>query len=469
MHREKPKFLYALIVMILVFSVIMFPSLLWGSKINAVFLIAWIAAILLCLTTGISYNELQSGMVDNCKKAIVPIMIVLCVGSLVGTWNASGTVPLIISFGIQSISPQFFPLTAFLLCVVTSLATGTSWGTFGTAGVALSGIGLGLNINPVITAGAVCSGAFFGDSISPLSDSPNIAAAVSDVDIFKGIRHQAKVTIPSALVCAVLYLIVGMQYQGGVVDTTLINDIINAIETNFNVGFLAMLPVIAVIGLLTLKVPAIPSILSGSIIGGIVACLYQGKPLSDVITYFWSGYKINSGVDFVDSLLNRGGVTSMTSTAAMFLFAFGLFGMLDAAGIVDSVVEPITKRLHSKISIIITTVLMSVFGTLVGASMNFAYAFAGSIMAKVYDQHGLDKINLMRALGVGCTSMTLIVPWSLSSTVATEFLNVSTLELIPYNYFLIVTPVILIVWTALGRDTKRISEMSPELSAKAEI
>lgn len=461
-EKKKPSFTYALVSMILVFSVIMVPSLAWGSKINALFLISWIVAMGVSLGTGTTYKEIQNGIIENCSKAIVPAMIILCVGALVGTWNASGTVPVIISFGVRSVSPNMFLMTAFILCAVTALITGTSWGTFGTAGLALAGIGISLNINPVITAGACCGGAFFGDTISPISDSPNLASAVSRVDLFEGIRHQAKITVPSALICCFIYFLIGRKYAGGNVNTALINDIVNTIGKEFNTGIITLLPMVAVIVLLAKKIPSIPAILGGSIFGGIVACLYQGDSLADVLNYFWNGYEINSGVEFVDKLLNRGGVMSMAGTAIMFFFAFGLFGILNSAGIVDAFVEPLTSRLRSKVSIIIATMLFGIFGAVVGASMNFAYAFAGSIMEPVYAKKGLQRKNLMRALGVGCTAMAVIVPWSLSTTVAIEFLSVKPFDLVPYNFFLMVTPVLLILWTIFGHDTKWLDELSEE-------
>lgn len=465
--RKTPSFGYALFVMVFVFATIMIPALAWGAKINALFLIAWLVAIILCLPLGVPYKELQDGMVANCKRAIVPIMIILCVGALVGTWTAAGTVPLIISFGVQAISPHMFLATAFILCTVCALITGTSWGTFGTAGLALAGIGISLNVNPVMTAGAVCAGAFFGDTISPMSDSPNIAAAVSDVDLFTGIKHQAKVTVPAALICIVLYYIIGLQYRGQDVNIELIGDITTTIDTHFRTGFVALLPAIFVIVLLACKIPSIPALLGGAIFGGLVGCFYQGHTLNEVITYFWSGFSIDTGVEFVDKLLNRGGVTSMTSTAVMFLFAFGLFGLLDAAGIVNAFVEPFTKHMKSKLSIVIATLVMSVFGTLVGASMNFAYAFAGNIMEPIYEKRGLCKENLMRALGVGCTAMAVLVPWSLSTTVAIPFLGVEPMELVPYNFFLFVAPVVLIVWTIIGKDTLWVSEAEALAEKKA--
>lgn len=460
--KETPSFKYALFVMVATFATIMIPALAWGSRINALFLVSWIVAILLCLPTGTSYKELQAGLVANCSRAIIPAMIILCVGAMVGTWIAAGTVPVIISFGVRSISPQMFLATAFLLCATTAVVTGTSWGTFGTAGLAMAGVGASLGIDPMITAGAVCSGAFFGDTISPMSDSPNIASAVSGVDLFDGIKHQAKVTIPSALICLALYHWVGLRYRDGTIDMQLIDSVAGTIEGHFGTGLVTLLPAIFVIVLLAIKIPSIPSLLSGAICGGAVAWLYQGKTIHQCIDYLWSGYSVDTGVEFVDKLLNRGGVTSMTGTAVMFFFAFGLFGIFNAAGVVDVVVAPVTERLRTKLSLVASSIAMGVVGSIVGASMNFAYAFAGSIMAPIYEKRGLQKKNLMRALGVGCTAMAVLIPWSLSTIVAMPFLGVAAWQLIPYNFFLWVAPVLLLAWTALGWDTRWLSEVSEE-------
>lgn len=470
LHFEKktPSFGYALFVMVAVFAVIMVPALAWGAKINALFLISWLVAILLCVPTGTTWKEIAKGINTYCIKAIIPIMIILSVGGLVGTWMAAGTVPAIISIGVQTVSPHAFLLTAFLLSMVCSLVTGTSWGTFGTAGLALAGIGLSLNVSPVMTVGAVCSGAFFGDTISPMSDSPNMASAVSDVDLFTGIKHQAKVTVVAAVICCVIYWILGLQYKGGAVDMEMISSIVSTIDTHFTVNFLTFLPAIIVVVLLVLKVPSIPAILGGGVAGGMVACLLQGETVNDCITYFWSGFSIDTGVSFIDTLLNRGGVTSMSSTAMMFLFSFGLFGIFDAAGVVDVVVAPITKHLHTKLSLVLATVGMSLLGNALSASMNFAYAFAGNIMAPVYDKKGLQKKNLMRALSVGCTGMSVLFPWSLSSGVISEFMGVTPMEILPCYFFPYVSFIVLVVWTIIGKDTKWVSELTEEERLKEE-
>ncbi|MFP5527204.1 Na+/H+ antiporter NhaC family protein [Peptococcus simiae] len=465
-ERKKPSFKYSLLTMVVTFGFIMILALGLGASINALFFIAWLIAVAFGLGTGTSYKELQNGIADNCKKAVVPAMIILSVGALVGTWNAAGTVPMIISFGVKTISPNIFPISAFTLCLVTALATGTSWGTFGTAGVALSAIGLSLGVDPVLTAGAVCSGAFFGDTISPASDSPNLAAAVSGVDLFAGIAYQARVTVPSAMICCIMYYFFGLQYAGGAVDNSMINKIAGAIDGNYNMSFIPLIPAIIVITMLVMKIPSIPSLLCGAVSGGIVAIVYQKQTALDTITFFWKGFSIDTGEEFVNTLLNRGGVMGMASTAIMFFLAFGLFGILNAAGIIDSFVEPFTSKMNSKFSLVVSSMLMGVFGTVVGASMNFSYAFAGSIMQPVFDKKGLDRRALMRALGVGCTALAVLIPWSLSTQVAAPFLDVEPLDLIKYNCFLYVSPVVLVLWTKFGKDTKWKSELDSELIEK---
>ena len=457
-ERIKPSFGYALFTVVAVFAVIMFPALLWGSSIHPLFLLSYLVAIPLCLRLRVPYKELQDGLVHSCMRAVVPIMILLINGGLAGTWIASGTVPMIIDLGVKFISPSIFLVTAFLLCVLCSMVTGTSWGTCGTAGLALAGIGMSMGINPLLTAGAICSGAFFGDTISPLSDGPNLCSGVTGVDLFVGIKHQAKVVVPSGIICAILYLIIGLNLTTGDMDAATINGISTTLESIFQMGIVPIIPMIIVFGMLATKKPSIPSLLTGAFAGGVIACLAQGKSIADVVGIFWKGYTVTSGNELVDTLLNRGGITSMANTCILFIFAFGLFGVLNAAGIIDALVEPLTKRLHSKLSVIVTTVLMSVLGNAIGASSNFAYVFAGNIMAPVYDRVGLEKVNLTRALAVGCTAMCTLLPWNMNAVVAAGYINVTPAQLIPFSFFAYVTPVVLLVVTLLGFDTKYVGE-----------
>ncbi len=458
MEKKEPTFGYAFFTVVASFAVVMVPALAWNCKIHPLFLLSYLIALPLCLRLGVPYKELQAGMVQSVNKAIIPIMILLINGGLVGTWNAAGTVPLIVNLGIKMISPSIFLVATFFLCILASLATGTSWGTCGTAGLALAGVGLGMGINPMLTAGAVCSGAFFGDAMSPLSDGPNLCSAITGVDVFVGIKHTLRVTIPSAVICAVLYLVIGLNLETSSVDYGAIHEMSHALEANFHLGFIQVIPMIVVFGMLATKKPSIPSLLTGAFVGGVIACVLEGKPIADVISYFWGGYSIESGNEMVDTLLNRGGITSMTATVTLFIFAFGLFGVLSAAGIIDALVEPLTKRLKSSVSIVMTTVLMSLLGDAIGTSTNCGYVFGGNIMVSVYERAKLEKVNLTRALTVGSTVMGILIPWNMSAIVAAGYLGVTPSQLAPYSFFAWITPVVLLIVTILGFDTKYISK-----------
>ena len=451
---KQPTFAYALFTVVACFAVIMIPALAWGCKIHPLFLLSYLVALPLCLRLHVPYKTLQTGVVESVTRAVVPIMILLINGGLVGTWNAAGTVPLIINLGVKFISPSFFLVATFILCVLCSMVTGTSWGTCGTAGLALAGVGLGMGINPMLTAGAIVSGAFFGDTMSPLSDGPNLCSGITGVDIFVGIKHTLKVAIPSGLICTILYLVIGMNLHVSAMEDSTIQNISHTLEANFHFGVAAIIPMIVVFVMLAMKKPSIPSLLTGAFAGGVIACIVEGKSIAEVISYFWGGYVIESGDEMVDTLLNRGGITSMSSTAILFIFAFGLFGILNAAGIIDALVEPMTRHLKSKLSIIVTTVFMSVLGNAIGASSNFAYVFAGNIMAPVYERAHLDKVNLTRSLAVGCTAMCTLLPWNMNAVVAAGYIGVSTVQLIPFGFFAYVMPIVLLIITILGFDTK---------------
>ena len=204
-EKKAPSFGYALFVTIVSFSIIMIPAVFLGAKTQPLFLISWIITIPFCMKLGYTYKELQQGIFHYCAKSLVPMTIVLCVGALIGTWNACGTVPLITKLGLLTINPKYFLVMSFVICIIFSLFTGTSFGTCGTAGVALMGVGLSMGLHPLVIASSIIGGAYFGDAISPLSDSTNVAAGSVGVDLFESIKYQAITTLPAAVICAVIF------------------------------------------------------------------------------------------------------------------------------------------------------------------------------------------------------------------------------------------------------------------------
>ena len=260
-EKQTPSFGYAAFTVLLSFGIIMIPAVFLGAKTQPLFLISWLISIPLCMKLGYTYKELQTGMFQFMAKCLTPMTIVLCVGALVGLWNASGTVAMVTKLCLAAINPKYFMVIAFFICLMFSLFTGTSFGTCGTAGVALMGVGLSMGIDPIIVAAPIIAGAFFGDAFSPLSDSTNVAAGSVGVDLFTSIKYQASVTIPSIIICAIIYFIWGSFMNTSGADLSAIDTVISGIESSYRCGIITLLPLIVVLLMLLFKIPSIPSIL----------------------------------------------------------------------------------------------------------------------------------------------------------------------------------------------------------------
>src|SRR5699024_2703570 len=238
-------------------------------------------------------------------------MIVLVVGAMIGAWLISGTVPTLIYYGIQTISPGYFFVTALLFCTIVSVSTGTSWGTMGTAGVALMGISHGLELPAGISAGAIISGAYFGDKISPLSDSTNLAAAIMETDLMDHVKHMLWTTTPAYILTALVFLFLGFNYGQNGGSLSNIEVMTDFLSSHYNLGWIPMIPVVVVIALLIMSKPPITSIFIGAAIAGIIAIVYQGAGITETLNTIYDGYVVESGIESVDSLLTQGGITSM--------------------------------------------------------------------------------------------------------------------------------------------------------------
>ena len=282
--------------------------------------------VIMCLMAwcfGIPYAELQQGIKETVSSMIVAILILLAVGVLVGTWMASGTVPVMIYYGMKVLTPGLFLPVVCILCTLMSTMAGTSWGTLATVGVACMRVAQGLGVPLPAAAGAVCTGAFFGDKVSPLSDSPVITATVCEVPLMDGIRHALISTGPAYLISLVFYFVYGLRYSGGSVGGEVYEDILSTVSAEFWLSPVLLLPVLVVVVLILMKKPTIPTFIAGIAAGAVMAMLCQGVSLHDILTVMYSGFSADTGSDVVNSMLNRGGFTSMLSTIGL-LIAAGL-------------------------------------------------------------------------------------------------------------------------------------------------
>lgn len=372
---------------------------------------------------------------------------------LVGTWMASGTVPVMIYYGMKVLTPGLFLPVVCILCTLMSTMAGTSWGTLATVGVACMGVAQGLGVPLPAAAGAVCTGAFFGDKVSPLSDSPVITATVCEVPLMDGIRHALISTGPAYLISLVFYFVYGLRYSGGSVGGEVYEDILSTVSAEFWLSPVLLLPV-----LILMKKPTISTFIAGVAAGAVMAMLCQGVSLHDILTVMYSGFSADTGSDVVNSMLNRGGFTSMLSTIGL-LIAAGIFGApLRTAGVVDvllAFVERIAKTSRSmSLGVLI---LHAVFFTITGAYY-VSYPVVGGMVKDLYPEYHLDRKNLMRTMLDTGTGLAPMVSWSTTGSYTTTTLGVSNLAFAPFAPMLWLSIVFSVIYAVTGIGTAKAKE-----------
>ena len=285
-------------------------------------------------------------MFDGIYQALQAIIILVIIGVLIGIWLVSGVVPTMIYYGLALLKPNNFLIATVLICSITSLATGTSWGTAGTIGIALMGVAKGLGISAPIAAGAIISGAYFGDKMSPLSDTTNLAPAVSGTDVFTHVKGMLPTTIVSYGITLVLFLIAGLQYGGVGSDISSINSIREGLAANFNLSPLLLIPPLAVITSMAFKTPAIPGITLGIVLGAIFAVIMQGADLGSLISAAHDGYVSETGLEVIDELLTAGGLMGMMYSISLTIIAMMFGGIMDETGQLEVIVNGLLKELN---------------------------------------------------------------------------------------------------------------------------
>lgn len=415
---------------------------------------------------GYRWKDIEEGSLHVVSIGLQSLGILMVVGMIIGTWIASGTVPLMIYGGLKLLSPEVFLAVAMLMCSVVSVSLGTSWGTVGTVGLALMGIGAGFDIPMYWIAGAVVSGAFFGDKVSPLSDTTNLAPAVTGVNLFDHIRNMMPTTIPAMLIALVIYLLVGFNLIAvHDVDSSKIDQITNGIAQNFDLGLELLLPAVLVIALSLKKMPALPSLFAGAVAGGILAMVYQGASLHDVFSYMQSGYSLNSGVKEIDSLLNRGGIQSMTWVITLVMIALALGGALERTRCLEVIVEALLKRARSFGSMQTAAIGTAITTNLVAGDPYLSIALPGRMFAPAYRGKGYSTLNLSRAVEEGGTLISPLIPWNAGGAVVITSLglgvadgNLENLLYIPLAFACWMSPVLGIAYAYLGWFSPKATE-----------
>lgn len=408
-------------------------------------------AALMALKIGYKWADIEKSMFDGIMQALQAIIILAIIGVLIGVWLLSGVVPTMIYYGLSILSPSIFLVATAIICSITSLATGTSWGTMGTIGLALMGIAQGLGIPAPIAAGAIISGAYFGDKMSPLSDTTNLAPAMAGTDVFTHIKFMLPTTLISYGITLVIFLVIGFQYRGAQVDFSAIEQIQNGIQSSFNVSPLLLIPPLVVILAISRKVPAIPGIFIGIFLGIVFAPIFQGANFGDILSASFGGFVSNTGVEVIDDLLTAGGLENMLFSISLTIIAMMFGGIMEKTGQLEVIVEALLKRVKSIPGLISLTVATCIGSNATMPEQYISVVVPGRMYASAYKEKGLHPKTLSNTLESAGTLTSALIPWNTCGVFIYGVLGVSTAAYFKFAFFNYLTPLIVIALSFTGK------------------
>lgn len=443
-------FVSAIVTLVTMIAAMLFTVAVLEKEPHIPLLIGTAVAILITMLHGYEFSEVEEMMYKGIRHALPAIVIIILVGLVIGSWIGSGVVATMIYYGLQLIDPRYFLAVVIILCGIVALAIGSSWSTMATVGVASMGIGISMGISPGIVAGAVICGSYFGDKMSPLSDTTNLASGLTGVDLFEHIKHMFYTTIPALVISLIAFFFIGQRFGGRNFDAKNINDILATMQDNFLITpWLLLIPII-VIALVVVKVPAIPAICVGIILGFFAQIFLQGGSITEALTALQTGYTIESGNKLVDELFNRGGLESMFYTISLTLVAMTFGGVLEYSGMLTALIAVILKVAKSTGSLI-ASVIISCIGTNFTCSEQYISIIVPSRMyINTFKDKKLHPKNLSRALEDGGTLTSVFVPWNTCGVFIASTLDVSVVEYAPFAILNYTVPIISIIFGYIG-------------------
>ena len=408
---------------------------------------------------GLSWQHIQDGVIESIALCLVPTLILLAVGMLIGAFILAGTIPTLVYFGVQILSPDVFYAASAAICALLAVSIGSSWAVAGTMGIGLMAIAASFNLSPAITAGAIISGAYFGDKLSPLSDTTNLAAATSGVDLFDHIQHMLWTTVPSFTIALVLFTLLS---SGDAAAPEEIEALRQQLKASFNIGVHLLLPLLLMLLLIWRKMPALPAIMSTVLVSVAFALLFQPeatRALAGVSTHgpwmtavrgawtsLFAGYTANSGNVIMDELLSKGGMTSMLNTVSLILCAMTFGGCLQRVGILTYLVKAALTRVSTNGGLVTATVTTCVATNLAAADQFMAITLPGSMYRDEFEKRGLSRLNLSRTLEDSATLTSALIPWNTCGAYMAATLGVATFSYAPFAFFNLLCPVIAVLY-----------------------
>jgi NhaC family Na+:H+ antiporter len=462
---KKPSLLDAITPVVILISMLagtvyVFGLDSFGPNQVALIMAAAVAAMI-GIKNGHSWKEIEQGMIDTIAVSLQSLLILLMVGALIGSWILSGTVPSMIYYGVQLMSPDYFYLTACLVCALLGFSIGSSWTVAGTLGIGLMGIAAALDLSLAASAGAIISGAYFGDKLSPLSETTNLAAAVTSNNLFDHIQHMLWTTIPGFVITLVLFFILGIGSSANLVIDD-IEILQAAMQQTFNVSPLMLIPMILLLTMAVKKLPALSTLICGTLAGCLFAALFQwdvvialandtglsqgAAVFKGLFSSMFLGYSANTGNESLDALLSKGGMSSMLTTIGLVINAMAFGGAMRRTGLLERLVEAALSRVKSAGDLIIATVGTCIGTNLLAADQYLSIVIPGQMFIKPYEERELSTINLSRTLEDSGTLTSALVPWNTCGAYMSATLGISTFMYAPFAFFNILCPIIAVIY-----------------------
>ncbi len=460
------------LITLLIFNVIYFGDHTLDGGNQVVLILAAAIAGGIAVYLGNSWSYIRTKIVKSISSAMPSILILLLIGALAGTWMISGVVPAMIFYGLKIFNPSIFLFATVIISGIVSLATGSSWSTIATIGIALIGIGKTLGLSEGIIAGAVISGAYFGDKMSPLSDTTNLAPAMAGTDLFTHIRYMTITTVPSITISLIVFLILGFTYDFASTGAD-VSSVLDSIDSKFNInGWLFLVPAF-LITIIILKIPPLPSILAGSLAGGAFAIIFQPHLIYEIAgttsSFFKAAYtavmqaiygsvSITTDNEIVNELLSSTGMAGMLNTIWLIISAMIFGGTMESAGLLVKITSSVIRWAKSTGSLVATTIATSVFFNITASDQYIAIVVPGRMFAETYRKRGLKPEVLSRTLEDGGTITSVLIPWNTCGATQSRVLGVPTIEYLPFAFFNYINPVVSILIASFNIKIRRFKD-----------
>lgn len=461
-EKKKPSFFLAVLPILAMILLLGVGYAVMGLSPEVLMLVSAAVAAVIAVSLGYTWDDIMNSIVGKLSKTMPAIFILIIVGFLIGSWMIGGTIPMMVYYGLKIISPRYIAVTSFLVTAVVSLCTGTSWGSAGTIGVALMGVAAGMGAPLPLVAGAVVSGAYFGDKMSPLSDTTNLAPIAAGSKLYDHIGHMFYTTIPGCIICLIVYTIAGFSLAGGgaVATPEKVDTILTTLEGMFRFNPLVILPPIIVLYGSVRKKPTIPVMLISSVVAFFNATVFQGFSLQQCFIAAISGFSLDmvtkAGFDAaalipdIPRLLERGGMLSMLNTVLIAFCAYGFAGTLAVTGSLDIVLNKLMKSVKSTGGLIVSTIVSCITAVFVTSNGQLSILIPGEMFSKTYIKKGLQPKNLSRTLEDSATVVEPIVPWTAAGVYMATTLGVPTLSYLPWAILCYTGVIFAIIWGFTG-------------------